>query len=156
MLAHRCRVRHPIDTELNGVDMKLALTILTAVALWGCAQAEPTSPTVAKTPSTSPATTPPTGSADVMIWLMVVDQSGVCIPGATIQVVAGQAVGQPIAQETPCSVWDYSGGVEYHHLSPGVSMTLRATTPGYVTEEKTITPVEGPVSVIDFAPLPVR
>ena len=92
----------------------------------------------------------------VWIWVMVVDPSGACIPGATVQVVAGQAVGNPITQETPCSVWDYSGGVEYHNLAAGVSMTVRASAPGYVAEEKIITPFGGPQTIIDFVlrPLP--
>jgi hypothetical protein len=87
---------------------------------------------------------------------MVVDESGVCIPGATIQVVAGQAVGEPITQETPCSVWDYSGGVEYQNLTAGVPMTLRATAPGYAVDEKTITPFNGPQTAYVFAPRPLH
>ena len=87
---------------------------------------------------------------------MVVDPRGACIPGATVQVVAGQAVGNPIVQETPCSVWDYAGGVEYHNLAAGVPMTLRASAPGYAPEEKTITPFGGLQTIIDFAPHPLR
>ena len=87
---------------------------------------------------------------------MVVNPSGGCIPAATIQVVAGQAVGEPITQETPCDVWGYSGGVEYHNLTAGVSMTLRATAPGYAAEEMTITPFGGAQSAIIFAPRPLH
>jgi len=86
---------------------------------------------------------------------MVVDQGGACIPGATIQVVAGQHVGEPITQE-PCDAWAYSGGVEYHNLTAGVPMTLRATAPGYAAEDTTVTPASGPVSAIIFAPLPLH
>ena len=128
--------------------MKSARSFLAALALWGCAQPEPTAP--------SPPENPPTGSSDVWIWLMVVDQTGACIPGATIQVVAGQDVGEPITQDTPCDVWGEEGGVEYHHLTAGVSMTLRATAPGYAVEKKTITPLGGWVSATIFAPLPLR
>jgi len=70
--------------------------------------------------------------------------------------VQGQAVGEPITQGTPCSVWDYSGGVEYHDLTAGVSMTIRATAPGYTTEEKTITPFVGPQTVIDLELRPLH
>jgi len=87
---------------------------------------------------------------------MVVDPSGGCIPGATIQVVAGQAAGEPITQQTPCSVWDYAGGVEWHNLTAGVSMTLRATAPGYAAEELTVTPFGGAQSAIIFAPRPLH
>jgi hypothetical protein len=128
--------------------MKSACAFLAAVALWGCAQSEPAAPLQP--------TNPPTDSGDVWILLMVVDPYGVCIPGATIQVVAGQDVGAPITQETPCEVWGDWGGVEYRHLTAGVPMTLRATATGYATEEKTITPRGGPVSAIFFAPLPLR
>jgi hypothetical protein len=122
--------------------------ILAAVALWGCARSEPTAPLKPQNP--------PTGNTDTWIWLMVVDQTGACITGATIQVVAGQDVGEPITQQTPCDAWGEEGGVEYHHLTAGMSMTLRATAPGYATEEKTITPFGGPVSAIIFAPLPLH
>ena len=138
--------------------MKPNLTILAALALWGCAQSEPTAPAqtrpIDSAPS-SPPENPATGSSEVWVWLMVVDQAGVCIPGATIQVVAGQDVGEPITQETPCDAWAYSGGVDYHHLIAGVRMTLRATAPGYAAEEKTITPGSGPMSATIFAPLPL-
>jgi len=87
---------------------------------------------------------------------MVVDQTGVCIPGATIQVVAGQDVGEPITQETPCDAWAYSGGVEYHKLNAGARMTLRAAAPGYAAEDTTVTPGSGPLSAIIFAPLPLH
>jgi len=87
---------------------------------------------------------------------MVIDRTGACIPGATIQVVAGQAVGNAVTQETPCSVWDYAGGVEFHYLTAGVPMTLRATAAGYADEERTVTPFGGPQSVIEIAPHPLR
>jgi len=138
--------------------MKPAFAILTGVALLGCAQPEPTAPSETRPIDSSPSSPlePPTGSPDVWIWLMVVDQTGVCIPGATIQVVAGQDVGEPITQETPCDAWAYSGGVEYHKLSAGVSMTLRAAAPGYAAEDTTVTPGSGPLSAIIFAPLPLH
>jgi hypothetical protein len=128
--------------------MKSARTFLAALALWGCAQPEPTAP--------SPPENPPTGGSDVWIWLMVVDQTGVCIPGATIQVVGGPQCGPPLTQETPCNAWGYSGGVEYDNLTAGVPMTLRATAPGYAADDTTVTPASNPVSAIIFAPLPLH
>ncbi len=128
--------------------MKSAFAILAALALGGCARSDPTAPLQPQNPAT--------GNTDVWIWLMVVDQGGGCIPGATIRVVAGQDVGEPITQETPCDAWGYSGGVEYHHLIAGVPMTLRATAPGYASQDTTVTPASGPVSAIIFAPLPLN
>lgn len=141
-------VRQSTVKRSTRVNMKSAFTIFAALALWGCARSDPTAPLQPQDPAT--------GNTDVWIWLMVVDQGGRCIPGATIQVVAGQDVGEPITQETPCDAWADSGGVEYHHLIAGVRMTLRATAPGYATEEKTITPAGGWVSAIIFAPLPLN
>ncbi|HEY5417972.1 MAG TPA: hypothetical protein VIK41_24215, partial [Gemmatimonadaceae bacterium] len=133
---------------------------LAALALWGCAPSEPTTPlrsTDSPHPSPPPPPEiPPTGSSGAWIWLMVVDQTGLCITGATTQVVSGQHVGGPVTQETPCNVWGYSGGVEYHGLTAGVAMTVRATAPGYATEEKTIYPGGDAVSAIIFEPLPLH
>jgi hypothetical protein len=134
--------------------MKPARTFLAAVALWGCAQSEPTSsqPRGTESPPSTAPENPPTGSSDVWIWLMVIDRTGVCISGATTEVVAGQHTGQPVTQQTPCDAWAYSGGVEYHELTAGVPMTIRATAPGYATEDTTITPGGGPVSAITIVP----
>jgi uncharacterized protein (DUF39 family) len=43
-------------------------------------------------------------------------------------------------QETPCDVWGYGGGFVFKELSPGVEMTLRASAPGWSTQEKTFVP----------------
>jgi hypothetical protein len=46
--------------------------------------------------------------------------------------VSGQGPsGDIIRQETPCSVWDYGGGIMLRNLTTGVAMTLRASAPGY-------------------------
>jgi len=41
-------------------------------------------------------------------------------------------------------------------LTAGVAMTVRATAPGYATEEKTIYPGGDAVSAIIFEPLPLH
>jgi hypothetical protein len=73
----------------------------------------------------------------------VVEPTGLCVDGATVQVVAGQGVGQSVAQTTPCDAWGYYGGFEFHDLTPGVDMTLRASAPGWSTCEKTVVPHSG-------------
>jgi hypothetical protein len=85
----------------------------------------------------------------------VVAQSGVCIYGATVEVVRGQAAGQKMTQETPCDAWGYGGGFVFKGLRPGVPMTIRASAPGYVDLEKTITPTLGPQMAVLFAPVTV-
>jgi uncharacterized protein (DUF39 family) len=57
-----------------------------------------------------------------------------------VEVVRGQAQSQQIRQETPCDAWGYGGGFVFKELSPGVEMTLRASAPGWSTEEKTFVP----------------
>lgn len=94
-------------------------------------------------PLVSPSPPSPTPSASTFLWVMAVDASGVCAADATIEVVAGQGVGRIARQSTPCSVWDYDGGVLFFDLTPGVEMTLRASAPGYATQEKTVTPTSG-------------
>ena len=132
--------------------MKSALTILGAVALWACTQPEPSGPILSGPIDSLPAnppSNPPTANA--WVWAMVIDSTGACIRGATVQVVAGQAIGDPVAQK-PCSVWDYSGGVELHNLISGVPVTLRATAPGYAAQEKTDIPFGAAQEAIIFEP----
>ena len=87
---------------------------------------------------------------------MVVEPTGVCIEGASVEVVAGERAGLRATQETPCSAWGYSGGVELGGLTPGVELTLRATAPGWTTQEKTFFPRSGWYSVSLLALTPVQ
>jgi hypothetical protein len=87
---------------------------------------------------------------------MVVDESGVCIVGATVQVVRGQGVGQSVKQTTPCDAWAYDGGFVFRDLTPGVEMTLRASASGYAEQEKIVAPSSGPQMAVLFAPSRIR
>jgi uncharacterized protein (DUF39 family) len=72
--------------------------------------------------------------------------------GATVTVVAGQALGRSLAQTTPCDAWDYSGGFIFEDLKAGVDMTLRATAPGFAPVERTFTPYVGPQMAVFLEP----
>jgi hypothetical protein len=85
---------------------------------------------------------------------MVVGQSGVCI-AATVQVVAGQAVGQSRVQTTECDAWTYDGGVVFEGLTPSVPMTLQASAPGYASENVIVIPTAGAQGVILITPSPM-
>jgi hypothetical protein len=88
------------------------------------------------TPSVTPA-------RNGWIWAMAISRmgGGTCIEGATFEVLSGQGpIGQVITQRTPCSVWDYDGGVTFSDLTPAVAMTIRASAPGYTSVEKTLFP----------------
>jgi hypothetical protein len=75
---------------------------------------------------------------------MVVNNSGGCIPNATVEVIGGQALGQRLEQSTPCDVWDVQGGFLFRDVLPNVAMTLRATASGYAAVEETFVPLPGP------------
>ena len=68
-----------------------------------------------------------------------------------VEVVRGQAQGQRIMQETPCDAWSYGGGFTFTGLSPGVEMTLRASAPGWSTEEKTFVPHLGVQTTVQIS-----
>jgi hypothetical protein len=124
--------------------MKLALTLLTGITVLGCSHESdsPTAPTSQVPPDTS-----------ASIWAVVVaDDSGMCLDGATVQVVAGQALGRSETQTaTPCDVWYGDGaGVIFGNLSPGVEMTLRASASGYAAQQRKVIPTTPPQGAVIF------
>ena len=121
--------------------MRHVRTVVAALTLWGCSgETAPSSPASPRTP---------VGPAS--LWGMVVEDSGGCID-ATVHVVAGQAVGRSVAQEQPCSVWDYGGGFVLAGLAPGVAMTLRVSAPGYVDKDTTVVPRLGAQTALLITP----
>jgi hypothetical protein len=123
--------------------MQKALRILAGLTLLGCS--EEITPYRLFTPSDPPASL-------TFLWGMVVEDSGICIPGATVTVVGGQALGQRITQKTPCDAWAYDGGFVFQNLTAGVAMTLRVSALGYAEEERTVVPSTGPQTAVIFAP----
>ena len=126
--------------------MRLALIILATVTLVGCSDgtAPPAAPTMPVAPTPS-----------AWIVAMVAEDGGLCIQGATVEVVAGQAPGRSETQTEPCDVWD-AGGVTFQELVPGVELTLRASAPGYVAQEKVVVPRSGPQTAVIFTLTPSR
>jgi hypothetical protein len=132
--------------------MKFASIVFASLTLLGCSQESgqplPTAPGQ-PVPSTSPAPTP---SSQAFLWVMVVEETGVCIVGATVEVVRGQGLGQRITQDTPCDAWDYGGGIVFRDLTPGVEMTLRTSASGYAAQERTVIPSLGAQMAVLLAP----
>ena len=135
--------------------MKTMLSCLAMIALCACSGDD-----WHPSPSTAPAIAAPTvdaplSSGSAWLWGMIIDWSGVCIPGGIAEVVRGQGAGQRITQATPCGVWDYAGGFTFNNLRSGVAMTIRSSAPGYVDLEKTVVPTLGPQTVFEFELTPV-
>ena len=106
--------------------MKLAPAVLSAVALLGCS---------------SPPTVSPTSPG--RLWVMAISNGGGCVADATIDILIAQAVLKSVAQEAPCSVWDYAGGATFTDL-PHALVTIRASAPGFDTKELSVMPATGP------------
>ena len=77
---------------------------------------------------------------------MVIEESGACIDGATIEIVGAQGAGEPIPQRTPCGAWDYDGGLLLTDLTPGVELRLRGAATGYARREMGFLPFPMPGS----------
>jgi hypothetical protein len=76
--------------------MKFVVTALMTLTLLGCsAETGQRSPTAG--PTTNPNLTAPITTV-ATIWVMAVENSGVCIVGATAEVVRGQGVSQMFTQ----------------------------------------------------------
>lgn len=114
------------------------------LSILGCSesstQRSPTAPTPPVATPPPMAAPPPQPSNLVVVWGVVVDPSGDCIEGATVEVVAGPVlVGQRATQRLPCDLVRYSGGFEFDdpvHVNMWEEMTLRASAPGYVSQEQ--------------------
>ena len=86
-----------------------------------------------------------------MVWGAVVDESGLCIIGATVEIVSGQGLGTRMTQATLCDAWEPYGGFVFNGLT-GV-ITLRASATGYVAREVTVMPSGVPV-IVDLSKVP--
>ena len=75
---------------------------------------------------------------------MVVEESGVCIEDATVELANEQGRIQSTQQLTPCDAWAYgSVGAMFVGLPSGAAVTVRGSAPGYETREKTVIPSSG-------------
>jgi hypothetical protein len=75
----------------------------------------------------------------VVVGGIVVDPSGECIEGATVEVVAGPVlVGQKALQALPCD-FVRGGGFRFDEGAPlGAELTLRVSAPGYASKDQTL------------------
>jgi|SRR5918993_3972616 hypothetical protein len=122
--------------------MRLALTILATATLVGCSDG--IAPSAAPTMPVAP-----TPSARILATVTDDSGSGLCIQGATVQIIAGQALGRSETQTGPCDVWDF-GGITLDKLVPDVEVTIRASASGYLAQEKVVIPRSGTQSIVIF------
>jgi len=116
--------------------MRYARTLLAALALLACSEAQAPALPLAPLPAI----------ADHMFRGMAVDASGACIPGAKAVIVRGQGAGQSAAQTTPCALWEWEGGFVLQKLLPSVAVTIQLSAPGYTSQELTVVPNANPGS----------
>jgi hypothetical protein len=89
-------------------------------------------------------------TSNAFVWVMVLESSGLCIPGATVRVISGQRTGETVPMKTPCNAWDDDGGYFFLHLTAGEEMTLQAWAPGYEAREMKAIPNSGPQYALQF------
>jgi hypothetical protein len=93
---------------------------------------------------------PPPPPAVGYIWGHVVGQSGVCLYGAVVEIVAGPASGRQATQDVARDAWSYVPGFEFSDLPYGETVRLRATLKGYRTQEREL-PIPNGSPPIQFA-----
>lgn len=136
--------------------MRFAFMMCLTLSTLGCSQdstqrspTAPTSPVATPAPQPAPPAQP---SNRYALWGVVVTSHGVCIEGATVEVVAGpELLGVRVAQTLPSDLRRSTGGFEFDDVPPA-TMTLRASAPGYVSQEQTIEP--GLLEIITFTLVP--
>ena len=72
------------------------------------------------------------------VWGHVVEDSGVCIAGATVRIVEGPGEGRYTPQRYPCDAWSYGDGFEFADLPMGATVKLRATADGYKSQDQKV------------------
>ena len=115
--------------------MTCAVLVTTSLAS-GCGPDGSTGPESYPAPVPPPAPPPPPPAPTVgYVWGHVVEASGVCIPGAVVEIIVGPSTGSKRTQEEPCDAWSYAIGWEYN-LPYGARVKFRATVAGYRPAER--------------------
>jgi len=89
-------------------------------------------------PDLPPPAMPPPATSQGFVWGHVVEDSGVCIAGATVRIVEGPGEGRYTPQRYPCDAWSYGDGFEFADLPMGATVKLRATADGYKSQDQKV------------------
>lgn len=151
--------------------MRFALVIVVALTLLGCsgqnARPFPTAPSasISTTPNPPAPTAPDPPAATIpdpparparltFVWVAVIGESlwgGLCVPGATVEIVGGQGLGRRLTQTTRgCTTWDPDYEMIFDGLNEGEEVTLRASASGYASKEITVIPTFGGQSAVSI------
>jgi hypothetical protein len=135
--------------------LRFALIVFVGTIVCGCSeQSVARVPTAPDLPANGSPAAPVNSAA--WLWAMVVDDTGVCIAGASVEVVRGQDLGHRITQTMQCDAWTYDGGVVFKDLTVGSEMTLRATASGYAAQERAVVPTGGAQMAVLFTPVRIE
>lgn len=89
-----------------------------------------------------------TGTAQLgIIWGKVLGEGVGCIRGAMVEVVAGPGLGRTSGQPDTCDPWN-EDGFWFYDLPLGATVTLRATFPGYQSEDRDVVVPRGGEAVV--------
>jgi hypothetical protein len=96
----------------------------------------------------------PPNATGGLIWGQVLNQEGICIADAVVEIVGGPVAGRQTIQKGPCDVWGdwvtIVAGYEFHDLPIGVTLKLRATKEGYRPQERETFTGNGPWPPVNF------
>jgi hypothetical protein len=110
---------------MAGSTRWISLPLLAVCFTAACTDGSPSDATAAGLPA----------SLDGYVWGHVVDESGVCIMGAVVQIQIGPGAGRSFRQDQPCDAWSYGDGFEFKSLPPGAQLKLRATADGWKSQD---------------------
>jgi len=139
------RSRRPHHTKL---EIVLLLALLAAVS--GCNENSPTAPQDVSPPDVSP---PVDASGHIYGTVFILGSGGKCLTGATIEVLDGPAAGKRVQQSSDQCVNDGSGLDPSYRLTGlpmGRQVRIRASAPGYWSQERLVQPQPGGIVAYEF------
>ena len=128
--------------------MRLPVVVFAVLMLLGCGDS-PTAPVLA-----TPPPQPPAGTGPASVAVLVIDAGGACLVGAVVEVVQGQRAQTRIDQDPACDAWSFPT-VYFNNLTAGEEMVVRASAPGYRSEDKKAVPVRGREVLVSFLLTPL-
>jgi hypothetical protein len=133
--------------------MRFALIAVVTLTLLGCSGETIQPLPTAADPVVPTAPTAPARPAELtFVWVVVIQEAGTCIPGATVEIMRGQGLGRSVTQTSAwvCSYWDPDFDAVFKGLNEGEELTLRASASGYAAKEITVVPTLGPQTAVTF------